>query len=1252
MPVLRPLARAWTSLLALAALTLVSGLIARWLLPATALLPAPALSMSSPVDGAVDVLPRSQITLHFSAPMNRDATLAAIAIDPPTPGDFHWSDDATQISFAPATTLAPATEYTLTLGSAALGRWWRPISAPRQIHFRTAPLPAVIAALPSAAGTPVDGSLAIIFSQAMVPADLVDRPASLPQLQIDPPTSVRLRWLDQTTLLIRPDAPLRAVTHYTATIAPDLTDLRGVDLGRPFSWSWSTAWPEPLDRTPENGARWVNPHQPLTLTLAAPLDADLLRSALTFDPPVEGAISAAQIGATQVVTFTPRIGWEYGRSYQVRLSSPDPTLAPPPDLGWSFRVEPEPGLIAFFPGQGQTLAAGQDVRLIFSTPMDAAALRSGLRIDPPVGDLDFEVSDTEVRLRPDLRPSSTYTLTVAADTPDRSGEPLGVTATVRLRAAPADPALRAPEATANVVSLPVSQTARLALERINLSRLDLSLYKLDMPTVVRAMGLAAGEWRSFDPERYGQALTRRWQIDLSDPPDTLVRDPIELALDDETPLPAGIYYLRAIAREGPRVDLLLQVSSIELTLRQSDSQVLVWATDRASGDPAPNVPLLLYAGEALITRGRTGPDGVWEQPIQRSATLPRYLALADGDAPALVRGDWLTAASVGLAPRYSLLPFLDRLAYTPGDSVQIGGIVRMRAADSSLALPTAGAPCRIQLVSDLTGLPSPSAACAVAATGQLSGTLRLTPRQPAGDYRLLVTVGESVSELPLHVVNPAAPATLSLVEAGGQVDLLALRDGLPTAGAAVSWTLRIEPLIAPVELDGFRFATDLAAPRQLSGLGTTDAEGRLRVPLPPSEAAPLRYWLQVELRNEGEPPASAQREGMISPGGERVGLRLPSRVATSDERATVELLALAPDGSPAPGRQIRVAVFRDDGLGAAPLLARSAVSDRQGRADVQLVRLSPGVYTVVATLGDSSSSVELWVAGQRYTGWQNRPGQVTVVADRDSYRPGDVARLLVTTPYTDANVLLTVAQGDLRRVVVRDLAASQLITLTITPEMAPAVSVGAVVSAGAERLAGDTAISVADGGAALDVTVATDRVTYDPAGTVALSVTTSVAGAPAAADLLVTVAPVDALDGDLLLARFRDLSPSPLETALLQPHLAGHSQAAAAGRALPGAPGYLVSSGAGAGGAGQLVLRVPLPDAGGRWRLSVYAAADAGHFAFASTIVTTSAPPGAERAGPAGALAWRPRPREPAGAEYERGYAVAPGSAAGGRRRG
>ncbi|NTV64568.1 MAG: alpha-2-macroglobulin, partial [Oscillochloris sp.] len=860
------------------------------------------MSHTIPGDGATGVLPQSVLVLEFSEAMNRAATQAAIELTPATTGSFQWSVDARQLTFTPDSTLSPDTDYTLRLGTGALSRWWHPLDTPYEIRFHTAPLPAVIAALPNGNDTPLDGALAVIFNQPMVAPEALNQPVTLPQLQIEPSAAVQLHWLDQMTLLVRPAHPWRAATHYTATISPDLSDLHGATLGQPFSWHWSTAWPSPLARTSVAATRRVGAHQPLVLTLSAPLDERLLRTALRTDPPAAVEISTAQISTTQVVTLTPQLGWEYDRTYQVWLQTDDPHLTPAPDLAWRFQVEPQPSLIAFFPGQDQSLAAEQEVRLIFSTPMDESALRDGLRIDPPVGELGLRVHETEVRLQPDLQPSQAYTITIAASTRDRSGEPLGISETLRLRAAAGEPTLRAPAARSNVISVPANQTVRILLERINLSQLDLSLYQLDTPTAVRAMGLAADEWASFNPERYGQHLTRSWQLRLNDPRDTPTKSLIPVEINTDEALPTGFYYLRVRAHEGPQADLLLQVSQLHLTLSQNDSQVLVWATDQTNGRPIADVPLMLYAGEVLVAHGQTDAAGVWKQALQRPDAAGQYLVIADGADPALVRGDWQTSPAEPNPPRYHTLLFLSRPSYLPGESVQLSGFVRVQSGDQRLALPAADTNCRMRLESDHAAKPSVSTSCTILSTGIVSGSLPLASSQPPGDYRLLVQVGDSNSTLALRVTSAEATAELHVSEATGSLSIHASRSGRPLAGATISWTLDLEAPTVAEEPGGFHFDLAKQLPPESSGSGEADADGNLRVnlPLDTGGPAPLRYRLRAEVRAGERLLVSEQHAGQIAPSTPRVGLRLAARVVSTSERAVVEILTLVAPDRPAP----------------------------------------------------------------------------------------------------------------------------------------------------------------------------------------------------------------------------------------------------------------------------------------------------------------------------------------------------------------
>lgn len=61
------------------------------------------------------------------------------------------------------------------------------------------------------------------------------------------------------------------------------------------------------------------------------------------------------------------------------------------------------------------------MRLIFSTPVDAEALRTQLRIEPPVESLRVITNDGEARIDAQLQAATLYTITIPASLSDRAG---------------------------------------------------------------------------------------------------------------------------------------------------------------------------------------------------------------------------------------------------------------------------------------------------------------------------------------------------------------------------------------------------------------------------------------------------------------------------------------------------------------------------------------------------------------------------------------------------------------------------------------------------------------------------------------------------------------------------------------------------------------------------------------------------------------------------------------------------------------
>lgn len=1201
MTLLRLLARMWTVVLGGTALVLWLALAARAAIPLLSIAPAPTVLAIEPADQAADVLPRTAITIRFSAPMNRAATAAALRIVPETPGSRTWSPDATTLTFQPDTTLLPAVTYTVSLDERALGRWWRPLVQPVSVRFSTAPQPAVVAALPDGAGVASDASLAVVFSQPMVLPEAIGQAVEMPQFQFDPPFPGTFRWLDQHTLLIRPTAPLAPATPYTATIAPGLADLRGVELGAPFTWRFSTAWPDALERAPADGARWVGLRTPLTLRLAAPVAPERIARALRIDPPVEGDLATSMIDTTQVITFTPRTGWRQGISYTVRLADPlDEAAGIAP---WSFTVAPEPRLVAFFPGQGQVITAGQAIRLVFSSPMSEEALRAGLRFDPPVGEVPITLSETEVRLRPELRPSTHYTMTLAAGTLDRAGEPLASDVVIGLRTAPAAPALTVPGAFDGIVMLPENAPAPLELERINLTALDLRLYTLDEATLLRAVALRPDEREMFSPERYGQTLARSWRVDLRDPPDTPARSRVAVGLNEGEALAPGAYFLRVLTPEGPQANLVLLVSTVRLTLRAVGDQALVWATDAGSGAPLADLPVALYRGSTLLARGRTDADGLWATAIDGDDGP--LIAAAGGDRPAIVRADWAPVA--GATPAYRSLIFLDRPAYAPGDTLQMTGLARRRDPGGQFVAPAPDVLCRMQLRPLAGGTaPIPPATCAVEpASGIVRGTLTLPTDLEPGDYRLITQIGDSAGNVLLRIApqNAASPFASSVFEEPDGLRVRFERNGLPLAGTPITWRLRLEPLGPPPAPPGYHLENIPLETLTLTGSGNTDSTGELRITLPARSHGAARYRLWAALAE----PDGVESEGLLASGSPLVAVGLSEHFIASDQRGTVNLLALDGLGRPVPGARVKVEVAPAGG--GAPLLVRQAITEGDGRAEVQLARLNPGRYRVVASAGGPVTTAELWVTDGRFANWGLPDGQLALIADRDRYRPGEVARLLVATSEAENTLLLMIERGELLATTVQNVRAGQVITLPITDAMAPGISVSAVATAGKRWRWGGTTILV---NAEDPPTVALDAGTtlQPPGATHVLTITASTGALSTAENTLLTIAPApegegaEPFDMAAWLQRFQpEPLPAPVAATLPQPALSLAPPPRSVAVAVPGyaPPVEWLSDTPGS-------LQMRLPTTAGRWLVSALTAGSTGPPASASAIITTSLP--------------------------------------------
>ncbi len=279
-----------------------------------------------------------------------------------------------------------------------------------------------------------------------------------------------------------------------------------------------------------------------------------------------------------------------------------------------------------------------------------------------------------------------------------------------------------------------------------------------------------------------------------------------------------------------------------------------------------------------------------------------------------------------------------------------------------------------------------------------------------------------------------APFQVSLTAryyAGGRAE------GLP-----VAWRVTQFPLDwSPPAMEGFLFSSDARysgrAEFESTGLlerrDVTDAEGGAVLSIDPTiepTAAPRTYVVEATVTGADDQTVTSTRSVRALPPFV-LGVAAP-RFLEPGEPLEPRVVVLDPDGTPLPGRRVTVELIErqwhsylragDFSSGAAryvtdvveETVSTTTVTSGDGPLPVPLSLPHSGVYVVRLTARDrlgraQTVAVDLYAAGTQPVGWEKPPEKtLRVSTDRDRYRPGETAVLVVQSPFQRAGVLAVV----------------------------------------------------------------------------------------------------------------------------------------------------------------------------------------------------------------------------------------------------
>jgi uncharacterized protein YfaS (alpha-2-macroglobulin family) len=600
----------------------------------------------------------------------------------------------------------------------------------------------------------------------------------------------------------------------------------------------------------------------------------------------------------------------------------------------------------------------------------------------------------------------------------------------------------------------------------------------------------------------------------------------------------GVYLVEAVNGDLRAFGILVVTDIATVQKTSSDGSMLVYAVERNSGAPRPNVNVLVVKNKNDVTKGTTDKQGLLklkvvdkskptatpeeeeESDAEPAEETPEENPYADSYLVMASEGDNFAISDLqsyyfggyggeedgeGEGGDASLTSYIytERPVYRPEQKVYFKGILRKRVEDG-YRVPNAKTVA--VTVTDNDGATIYEKDLPLSTRGTFSGDLDLPEETPLGSYNINATVGDASSTGYFQVAEYKKPeykvsvkTQQAYVMAGQKAKFTVAANyyfGAPVARANVKYYVYRSRYYGWWQEGGDEevdeFGADVTAEEggdeyggygeemSLEGEGKLDAQGRLDVEFTVPQADPkdtydYRYRLQAEITDAARRTmdASASLVGVRS---NVVAYASPERyVYSTGETARVNVTARDREGRPVQTR-VKLTFFErrwqkvvkrtEDGyeypdyeVKEKELSSALVDTNAEGKGATDYAPPQPGSILIKTTVEENGKPVVmeagyLWVAdntGQWTDVSYEGEGEIKLVTDKKSYRPGETAKILAILPKEKAHLLVTTeldAVMDVRQMDVEGRMAT--ITLPIEPRFAPNVYLNVTYVRGSE----------------------------------------------------------------------------------------------------------------------------------------------------------------------------------------------------------
>lgn len=909
---------------------------------------------------------------------------------------------------------------------------------------------------------PPEAHIHVAFDRPMVA--LAQDVSAADVLQVEPQVQGRARWVGSQTLVFEPSAPLAGATQFKVRVPRGLRALDGEALAEDLTFAFDTPAPAVVRCEPEDGATHELPTRGFELAFNQTVSVERVREAARVELEHAGKRRALEVevsrgedaGDAKRVRIQPKerlpLGARVTLTLAAGLTGEEGPRAMPEAFRATFSVYGPLKLSSTnaCAHQEGTCSPHGGALIRFSNPVQINDVYARLRFDPPLPEplrpLESGYVTEAVYLGAQLAPMTRYTVRIEGELKDVFGNSFTGPRALTLRTGAYEPWA---SFGAYGELLPRGVPAALPVRLSNLPSPRVTLFAVK-PEEVEALATR----RLAAPKRKGTSLALA-------PAGPSERTSVLVDLAPALDAGKGVVLVQVTDAKRGREELarsLVAVTNLSPTLKFGRDSGLVWVSELGSANPVASARVRVVDCGNTLAQGKTDAQGLFRFALPKSPECELY-AIVDKDGDVSFAHQYAGVGPWELTSNYQYQAdgphdaflFTERGVYRPGETLRLKGILRTRT-DKGLT-PTRG---RVKLrVTDSRDREVGQEELTLSAFGSFSHALRIPGSVPLGPLVIRVehegqafhTYAE-VAEFRRAELDVEVRVDREQVVRGARAQVQVRGQymfGAPVSEQRVLWSVRrLERDMRPPgeRLEGFTFGDEtrwyeeIVAPEETTlagGEGKLDARGELALSVP----VDLELWsgvagLEVEATVEGLGGAWATGRTVmtVTPAEFLVGLRPSTSLITAGQGFAVEFAAAKLSGEPVSkvalegtltrrvygtelkegpaGRKEFVHTHRDETVGTC------RVTTQRGFATCTLTAKAAGLHFLRVQGRDGAgrrvhAALPLYAAGAGAAGWGERDGPVmTLKAERARYRVGERAKILVASPFDEAEALITV----------------------------------------------------------------------------------------------------------------------------------------------------------------------------------------------------------------------------------------------------